>query len=56
MQKTDTQERALRNAIASAEMEGIHVTPEMEEKIGQLLAGKLTVVDYVAEALASNEE
>jgi hypothetical protein len=48
--KTD---HALREAIASTRMEGLPITPEIEENIRRMLSGELTIeqrVEQIKEA------
>jgi hypothetical protein len=45
-----SQQRALRSAFASTRMEGFRITPQIEADTKQILAGKLSVDEYVKQA------
>ena len=49
-------ERALRNAIASTEMEGYRVTPRLERDCRRLLNGEISVETLVREMLQRGKE
>lgn len=48
---TAKRERALRNAIASARMEGLHVSKQTEQDCVRYLEGKLDTAALVQEVL-----
>jgi hypothetical protein len=52
MEKDIEREREIRNAIASSEMEGFHVSPEMESQIRKIVSGELSIDEAVKEILA----
>lgn len=47
MEYNGKNERALREALASARMEGLSVTPEIEENVRRILNGELTVEERI---------
>lgn len=49
MKQVEKYNRALKNALASARMEGFTVTPDTEETCKKLLSGRLTTVQMVEE-------
>lgn len=53
MKKIISKERALKNAFASAQMEGFRVTPEIERNCKRLLNGEINIDGCVKEMLAN---
>jgi hypothetical protein len=49
MSDKNTRERALKNAFASARMEGFKITPETVADSKRLLSGEISTSDLVAE-------
>ena len=56
MQKNVSPEQALKNAFASARMEGYNVTPDTERDCNRLLSGKIKTSDLVAELIKKNTD
>lgn len=54
MQKNASREQALKNAYASARMEGFTVTPDNERDCRRLLNGEISVEQLVAEIKRKN--
>jgi len=54
MQKNVSREQALKNAFASARMEGYTVTQETERDCKRLLSGKISTSELVAELTNKN--
>ena len=52
MKDTISTKRALKNAFASAQMEGQRVTPEIERDCKRILSGKISIDACVKEMLA----
>ena len=51
MQKRVSREQALKNAFASARMEGFNVTQETQRDCERLLSKKITTAELIAEIL-----
>ena len=49
MRYQDTNELAIREALASTRMEGLTVTPEIERSVRRILNGEITVEQRVRE-------
>lgn len=56
MQKSVSRDQALKNAFASARMEGYTVTPEIEYNCRRLLSGKISPSELVAELSKKNSD
>ena len=52
MQKTVSTERAMKNAFASARMEGFRVTPEIQRDCQRIVSGEISIDDCVKQMLA----
>ncbi len=54
MEYDDVKERAVREALASAQMEGLPVTPEIEKKVRRLIDGEFTVEERIRQIKAGH--
>lgn len=48
-------EQAIKNAIASARMEGFEITPENERDIRRAVNGEISTKDLIAEIMTRHE-
>jgi hypothetical protein len=56
MNKKISAERAIRSAFASARMEGLNVTPEVERNVRLIVSGKVTVEERVRQLKAKGSK
>jgi len=50
-----TQERAIKNAFHSAQMEGLKITDEVEADVRKMLSGELTIEQYAKKILRKGQ-
>lgn len=56
MNRKISSERAIRSAFASARMEGLKVTPEVERNVRLIVSGRVTVEERVRQLRAKGSK
>ena len=49
-------EKSLNSALASAKMEGFHITPKIETDCRRIVSGELSISEYIRQVTEANKE